>query len=139
MRFLNRLQPFALLVLRLALGAILIAHGFPKVFHGGAAHMVGQVTGWGWPWWMAYVAAYTEFIGGILLIAGLLTRLAALAILGDMLAAIWKVHWKNGFGNPNGIHFALACAAIAFALIFFGAGPASVDHLIWGRGHKSGS
>ena len=138
MRFLNRLQPFALLVARLALAAIMVAYGFPKVFHGGAAHMVAQVSSWGWPAWMGYLPGAAEFGGGILIGLGLLTRLAALTILGDMLVAIWKVHWHNGLAKPGGIDLPLACAALAFALIFFGAGLISADHLIWGRGHKSG-
>src|SRR5207244_2690954 len=50
MRFLNRFQPLALLALRAALGAIMIAHGWPKVFHGGIARTAETVSGWGWPW-----------------------------------------------------------------------------------------
>lgn len=136
MRFLDRLQPFALFVLRLVLGVIMIAHGSGKVF-GGLSHHVQMVSGLGLPGWLAYFSAAAEFFGGILVIAGFLTRFAALAILVDMVVAIWKVHWKNGLMGDHGYQFPLAVAAIAFALIFFGAGPISFDSLR-GGGRLSG-
>ncbi|MFI5072365.1 MAG: DoxX family protein [Terriglobales bacterium] len=136
MRFLDRLQPFALFVLRLVLGVIMIAHGSGKVF-GGLSHHVQMVSGLGLPGWLAYFSAAAEFFGGILVIAGFLTRFAALGILVDMVVAIWKVHWKNGLMGDHGYQFPLAVAAIAFALIFFGAGPISFDSLR-GGGRLSG-
>ncbi len=136
MRFLDRLQPLALFVLRLVLGVIMIAHGSGKVF-GGLSHHVQMVSGLGLPGWLAYFSAAAEFFGGILVIAGFLTRFAALAILVDMVVAIWKVHWKNGLMGDHGYQFPLAVAAIAFALIFFGAGPISFDSLR-GGGRLSG-
>jgi putative oxidoreductase len=126
LRYLDRLQPIALLALRLVLGAIMIRHGYPKVF-GGLAHHVKVVSGLGLPGWFAYLSAAAEFFGGIALVVGGLTRLAALAILVNMAVAIGKVHWKNGFLGASGYEFPLACAAIAFALIVFGAGPIALD------------
>jgi uncharacterized membrane protein YphA (DoxX/SURF4 family) len=64
----------------------------------------------------------------------LLTRFASLAILIDMLVAIWKVHWKNGLLGDHGYQFPLSLAAIAFALIFFGPGPIALDTLRRGGG-----
>lgn len=136
MRFLDRLQPLALLVLRIVLGIIMIAHGWGKVF-GGLSHHVQMVSNLGLPGWLAYFSAAAEFFGGILVIAGLLTRCAALAIIIDMAVAIWKVHWKNGLMGDHGYQFPLAVAAIAFALIFFGAGPIAFDSLR-GGGRLSG-
>lgn len=135
MRYLDRLQPLALLALRLVLGAIMIGHGYPKVF-GGLSHHVQMVSGLGLPGWLAYLSAAAEFFGGILLIAGLLTRCAALAILIDLTVAIVKVHWKHGLMGQGGYEFPLALAAIAFALIFFGAGPIALDHIRRGGGGK---
>jgi putative oxidoreductase len=60
-------------------------------------------------------------------IAGFFTRLAAFSILIDLGVVIWKVHWKNGLTAQGGYEFPLALAAIAFALVFFGAGPISID------------
>jgi putative oxidoreductase len=126
LRYLDRLQPLALLVLRVVLGAIMIGHGYPKIF-GGLSHHVQVVSSLGLPSWLAYVSAGAEFFGGILVIAGLFTSCAALAILIDLSVAIVKVHWKNGLLGNGGYQFPLALAAIAFALIFFGAGPIALD------------
>ncbi len=132
MRFLDRLQPLALLILRAVLGAIFIAHGAQKVF-GGIQGVEKMVSGIGFPWWMAFAVAAVEFGGGILVLVGLLTRLAALGILVDMGVAIVKVHLPHGLKGPQGFEFPLACASIAFTLIFFGAGPISLDWVL-GRG-----
>jgi len=131
--FLDRLQPLGLLVLRLTLGAIMIAHGWQKI----AGHLhgfMGALSHMGIPAWMAYLVVAAEFGGGILVIVGFLTRFAAFAILIDMLVAILKVHLHNGLTGQGGFEFPLACATISFALIFFGAGPISLD---WMRGSKS--
>lgn len=119
--------------MRAALGVIFIAHGAQKVF-GGIGGFEKMLTGMGIPWYMAYVVAAAEFGGGILVLTGLLTRLGAFAIFCDMAVAIAKVHLKNGLKGPGGYEFPLACAALAFALIFFGAGPISLDWAIWGGG-----
>jgi putative oxidoreductase len=94
LRYLDRLQPLALLALRVVLGTIMIAHGYSKVFGGLAEHVL-HVSNLGLQGWLAYFSAAAEFFGGILVIAGLFTRFAALAILINMSVAIWKVHWKN--------------------------------------------
>jgi putative oxidoreductase len=130
---LDRLQPLGLLVLRLTLGAIMIAHGWQKI----AGHLhgfMGALSHMGIPAWMAYLVVAAEFGGGILLVVGFLTRFAAFAILIDMLVAILKVHLHNGLTGQGGFEFPLACATISFALIFLGAGPISLD---WMRGSKS--
>ena len=133
MRYLDRLQPLALLVLRVVLGAIMIGHGYSKVFGGisNVMHMVGSL---GLPAWLAFPLAATEFLGGILLIAGLFTRFVAIAMLIDMSVAIGKIHFHNGFMGKGGYEFPLAIAAIAFALIFFGAGPIAFDSIRSGGG-----
>jgi putative oxidoreductase len=133
LRVLDRLQPLALLVLRVVIGVIMIAHGYPKVL-GGISHVVGFVGHLGLPGWLAYPLAATELLGGILMIAGLFTRFVAVAMLTDMSVAIWKIHWHKGLTGPGGVEFPLAVAAIAFALIFFGAGSISIDGALRGGG-----
>lgn len=128
MRYLNRLQPFALFVMRLALGAIMFNHGYHKVF-GGLHHHVQFVASLGLPGWTAYLSAFTEFFGGLLVLIGLFTRFAALAICVNLSVAIIKVHLHNGMTGPGGYEFPLALAALAFALIFFGAGSIALDHI----------
>jgi putative oxidoreductase len=135
LRFLDRLQPLGLLVLRLVLGAIMVAHGYGKVF-GGLHKHVELVASLGMPGWLAYLSTATEFLGGILLIVGLFTRVAALAVCIEMAVAILKVHLHAGLLGQNGYQFPLALAAIAFALIFSGAGPISLDWLFTGGGGR---
>src|SRR5271165_912182 len=113
----------------------MIAHGWQKIadhMHGiaGMMHQLGLSP------FMAYLVVAAEFGGGILVVVGFLTRFAAAAIFIDMMVAILKVHLKNGLTGQGGFEFPLACAAIAFALIFLGAGPISLDWLRGGRGAR---
>ncbi|MGB7556707.1 MAG: DoxX family protein [Candidatus Korobacteraceae bacterium] len=136
MNFLNRLQPLGLLILRLALGTVMIAHGYQKVF-GGMPQFMGMLSHMGIPAWMGYLTAAAEFGGGILLVVGFLTRLAALAIFIDMVVAIFKVHLHNGlFGKNGGFEFPMVCGAIAFSLIWSGAGPIAIDWLWGSKGRR---
>jgi len=132
LNFLNRLQPFALLVLRLVLGTIMIAHGYPKVF-GGFHHHMEFVGSLGLPRWMAYLSTGTEFFGGIGIVLGVFTRYCSLAFLIEMGVVIWKVHFKNGMTGNGGYEFPLAMAAIGFALLCFGGGPWGFN---FGKGGK---
>jgi len=135
-RYLDRLQPLALLVMRFSLGVIMVVHGYHKVF-GGLHHHAQAVAGLGLPAWLGYVSSFTELLGGLLLLAGLFTRAAAFAICIDLVVAIWKVHFHNGLiGSPDrpGYEFALSAAALAFALIFFGAGSIAIDRVLRGGG-----
>jgi len=125
--------------MRLALGAVMTAHSFHKVF--GGLHQTAQFIGQlGLPAWLGYVSAFTEFLGGLMIIAGFFTRAAAFAVCIDLIVAIWKVHWHNGLlggsGRP-GMELPLALAALAFSLIFFGAGPMALDHILRGGGSAS--
>jgi putative oxidoreductase len=128
LRYLDRLQPLALFAMRLALGVIIVDHGYHKVF-GGLHHHVQFVTSLGLPGWSAYLSAFTEFFGGILVLIGLFTRIAALAICINLSVAILKVHLHNGLMGNGGYEFPLAVATIAFALIFFGGGAIAFDHI----------
>ncbi len=129
MRFFERLQPIALLALRVVLGAITIGHGYSKVFGGGMMAHYHQVQELGLPGFLAFPSAFAEFFGGILVLIGLFSRYAATAILIDMLVAIWKVHWQYGLVGEHGYEFTLALSAICFTLICYGAGPLSLEIL----------
>jgi putative oxidoreductase len=88
------------LVIRVVLGVIFFAHGAQKVlgwFGGyglkGTTRYLGSL---GILLPVAYLVCFFEFFGGLGLIVGLLTRLAALAIVVVMVGAIVKVHWQHG-------------------------------------------
>jgi putative oxidoreductase len=132
-----------LLILRVALGAIMAAHGVQKLFGWfggpGVERTTGMATALGFrpARFHAWLVGLAESIGGVLVALGLLTPLGAAAIAGVMLVAIPTVHWSKGFFTGNGgYEFNLLIAAAAVALGFTGPGIVSVDHLIgwtiWG-------
>jgi putative oxidoreductase len=111
--FLNRLQPLGLLVLRVVLGAIMIAHGYHKVF-GGFHHHMDFVGSLGLPRGLAYFSAGTEFFGGIAIVLGVFTRFFALAFVIEMGVAIWKVSFKNGLMGNGGYEFSAGAGGNRF-------------------------
>lgn len=136
--WLNRLQPFGVLIMRLALGLTMLAYGYEKVVPHGHLHgWVEMVMHMGLPGWLAYVSAFTEFIGGMLLILGLITRLAAFFVFINMCFALSSKHltWHN-LTAANGWALPMICGSVALMVVFTGAGLAALDH--W-TGAGSGS
>ena len=121
-----------LLILRLALGAVFLAHGGQKLFMIGMSGTAGMLSQMGIP--RAAVAgpllAIVEPLAGAALVLGLLTRLAGLAIAIDMLGAILFFHRHHGFFIPRGIEFVMMLCATGVALAALGAGPFSIDHTL---------
>jgi putative oxidoreductase len=124
----------ALLVIRLALGTIMFAHGAQKLlgwFGGpGVDGTLGFMGQMGIPALLAWAAILAEFFGGLAVLFGVLARLAALTIAIDMLVAMLLVHAPNGFfnGGPNGagIEFTLMLFASATAIMIAGPGRYAV-------------
>jgi putative oxidoreductase len=127
-KWLNSLQPFGALCMRLLLGISMAVHGYQKVFPNSALHHFAHyVVSLGLPYWLGYVSAFTELIGGTLLIIGLLTRLAAALTAINMLTAFVTVGIHQGFGIYT---YILALAALAMMLLFYGAGALALDRKI---------
>jgi putative oxidoreductase len=136
MQSLEKLKPLALLLLRVALGAIFVYHGYPKLFTHTRETLQGFVH-MGFPSYFAYAAGIIEFFGGCLLIAGLFTRVAGLLLAGEMAVAVWKVH--RILLDPMAMHnyeFPLALATGALALAALGAGPISFDQVLFREGRR---
>jgi putative oxidoreductase len=129
-------------VIRIVLGIIFFAHGAQKVlgwFGGyGLKATTQYLTSQGLPLPIAYLVCFFEFLGGIGLILGFLTRPSALAIIIVMIGAIAKVHWQHGFflnwsltpGKGHGYEANLAFIAMALACLIAGGGALSLDRLI---------
>lgn len=99
----TRTAPYAALVLRLTLGVMFVAHGLLKVLVFTPAGTAGFFASLGLPGWLAYPTMGAEIIGGLLLIAGVQTRLVALALIPILLGSLWA-HSGNGwlFSNQHG-------------------------------------
>lgn len=127
--------------LRLILGIVFFAHGAQKAlgwFGGGGFNgTMAMFEGRGVPAVFAFLAIMAEWLGGLGLILGFLSRIAAFGILCNMLVAIATVHARNGLfmnwsGNQRGegFEYHLLAIAIAVTIIVEGAGAFSVDHAL---------
>ena len=127
----DKTVPYGIALLRLALGALLLAHGGLKFLVFTLAGTAGFFASVGFPAWMAYVVAPAEVLAGLALIVGFQTRRVALLTLPILLGAL-SVHLGNGwvFSSPNGgweFPAFLAVASLAQALL--GSGALSLDAL----------
>ena len=124
------LQSWGIALLRVIVGIIFLMHGGQKLFMGfqNVAGFLGSL-GIPLPNLGAIVLTAVEFLGGIALILGLLTRCAAALLTIDMLVALLTYHVKNGFFLPKGVEFAMLLLAANITLMLAGAGALSVDTL----------
>lgn len=128
------LAPYSYAFMRFCVGAMLVPHGYAKLFHGGAAGLAtAYFVKWGFPaplaW--AYWIAVLEFVGGILLAIGLLTRPVAFLIAVEMATAVLAVHLPNGFfWTMKGFEYPLLWGLLALAIAFRGGDRLSVDRAI---------
>jgi putative oxidoreductase len=127
-KWLNGLQPFGALLMRLALGITMAVHGYERVVpHGALNHYTHYIVSLGIPYWLGYVSAFTELVGGVLLIIGLLTRFAAALVAINLLVAFCYVGMHQGPGIYN---YILTLAVLGAMLTFYGAGTLALDRKI---------
>jgi putative oxidoreductase len=134
--FYDRFSPCALTALRIALGLILIPHGAQKLFgaFGGMGYekFVALFDKLGYKpaiFWLSLVAC-TEFFGGILLVLGLFTRLAALAVVIFMIVAVQFTSAKGFFWTAGGLEYSLLILFVALVFLVRGGGCFSLDQKI---------
>jgi putative oxidoreductase len=149
----SSMKSIGLLVLRLTLGVLFAVHGYPKLFGGkGESENLSEVTkttlGEGFvdqveqggvkatsgmmeaigisnPKAAGWSVAIVEFVGGLALVFGFKTRLAAAALAFSQMVAIEKVHASEGL--VGGYEYNLALIGGATTLVFTGPGKISLD------------
>ncbi|KIA66557.1 DoxX family protein [Nocardia vulneris] len=136
-----------LLIIRVVFGALMAVHGAQKLFGwfkgpGWSANAEGfELSGYNPGKLFGTLAGLTEFVGGLMLVAGLLTPLAGAIILGTMINAINSL-WSLGLFGKDTYEMPLLFAAVGAAIAFTGAGRFSLDHgrpwqrqgFVWGAG-----
>jgi putative oxidoreductase len=133
----------ALVLLRAILGVVFFMHGSQKVLGWFGGYGLKATVGFfastlRIPSVLGYAAAFAEFLGGIALILGVGTQVAALFIFVTMLVATLKVHAPAGFflnvqhdpKRGDGVEYSLTLAVIALVLMLMGGGSYSVDALL---------
>jgi putative oxidoreductase len=131
----SRRIDIVLAILRVVVGLVFVAHGAQKLFVFGLAGVAGSFGQMGIPAAdiVGPLVALLEFFGGLAILFGLLTRLAALGLAMNMLGAVLFVHFRNGFFLPSGFEFAFTLLGANIALLLAGAGRFSLDHLVASR------
>jgi putative oxidoreductase len=121
-------QSWGLTILRIVVGFVFLMHGYQKLFKMGFHGVGGMFAHWGipLPFVFSVVVTLVEFVGGILLIAGIATRAAAALLVIDMLVAILVVHLKHGFFAPMGVELPLTLLAASLCLVLAGGGMLSL-------------
>ena len=131
---LHRLAPAAPVIARVVVGVIMAAHGWDKLQDGPAGFGQGLLAGLGIPApeVVAWIVTVIELGGGIALIVGALSRLAALANVGVLIGAIVTVKAEAGLIAEEGVGYELDLALIAGLLVvaLLGPGRPSIDHAL---------
>jgi len=140
----------ALAVVRLALGVVMFAHGAQKALGWFGGFGPSGTLGFfdqslGIPPVLGVLVIAAEFLGGLGLILGALSRIAAVGVIAVMLGAVALVHAPNGFfmdwsgqAAGQGFEFHVLVIAMALAVVLRGSGALSVDRVIAARARRVG-
>ena len=134
--FISGWGAWALLLVRLVTGVAFVLHGWPKIQN--PTGWMNAMGGQGVPSVLQALAALAEFGGGIALILGLLTPIAAFGIVCQMLGALFLVHFPKGdpfvAAVPGASSYELALVYLAAAVLLIALGPGrwSLDALLFG-------
>lgn len=127
------LSPYSYAFMRFCVGAMLVPHGFMKLFVTGVGQLLPLFGAWGLPapiaW--AYWIGILEFGGGMLLAVGFLTRPIALMVAVEMAVAVLGVHWAKGFSwGGGGYEYPLLWGLLCLAIAVRGGERLSVDRAL---------
>ncbi|MCT1884425.1 DoxX family protein [Dietzia cinnamea] len=129
------LRDAAILLARVGIGVVFVAHGWQKFFTLGLARVGEQFAGYGIPQpeVTAAIVAGVELVAGVALVAGLLTPLAGILLGVDMAGALYFVHAIHGpFVTQNGWELVVALGVGALLIAAVGAGRFSIDRVLGG-------
>ena len=121
--------PYGFTLIRVALGLILVPHGFNKLFlHDAVPASRNFVNfGWAYPLAWAYFIGALEFFGGIFLALGLFTRAVALAFAIEMAVIAFAVLWPNWGWSNRGMEYPLLMGLVALGIFLHGGGRLALD------------
>jgi putative oxidoreductase len=132
----------ALLIARIGLGIVFVAHGWQKFDEMGVKAVGAGFTKMGVPApeLAAYYSTFAELVGGAALLIGAFTAVAGLLLVGDMLGAFLIVHIDKGpWVAEGGYELVVALGAGALLLAVFGAGRYSVDGMLGRKVGRAGA
>lgn len=123
------MQEWGITILRVIVGLTFALHGAQKLFIYKIDGVTGAMRQMGLPLprLSALLATAAELFGGIALIAGFYTQLAAVPLAFTMLIATLAVHLKEGYFGPKGYEYTLVLFAASIALIFTGSGALAIN------------
>ena len=126
------IAPYTETMIRLVAGLSFVPHGYPKLFvNPSASAAFLEQSGYRPGMFWAVLLGCTEVFGGLLLAAGLFTRLVCVPILIFLIVAITTYHWPNGFAwNEEGFEYPMFWAIVVFHFLINGGGRYSVDAMI---------
>lgn len=126
-------KDLGLTLLRIITGVVFLAHGYQKLFIWGIGGVAGTFAQMGIPapHLSAYLATFAEFFGGIALLLGLFTRVAAIPVAFTMVVAILQVHLQGGFFAPKGVEYPLTLLFSNIALVVAGGGAFALDNVLF--------
>lgn len=144
LKLMNTQNEYSLALARVILGVVFFAHGAQKMFGwfdgSGFSGTISEFVKFGMPVAVALFAIFVEFLGGLSLLFGLLSRLAALAIIVEMIGAVLTIHIHIGFfmnwvgdQKGEGFEYHLITVALAFLIMVRGSGALSVDYMVSSR------
>ena len=133
----SRHSSWGMLLLRLVVGFIMFVAGWKKLFDFGVGAFAKALAGLGVPLpeFFAWAVTLLEVVGGAFIIIGLLSRLSALLLTIDMIAAIFLVTIDVGFlssSGKSGVELNLLLIGGLLAILFCGPGSLSVDRVVEG-------
>lgn len=128
----------SLLILRVIVGVIFMAHGAQKVFGiwggMGLAKTAEMIT----PYPLGYLVAIGECFGGLGIAFGFLSRFSAAANIVIMIGAIIRVHWAGGFFAPKGFEYNLALIGLLIPILLCGPGRYSIGQFFLPKSSRTG-